>query len=265
MENIFGLLRDIRFPIIFFRLLCLISNSVNRMLVKCLVFSLWFITVRGVDSQQFSNRHIFLYESGDEVIASNCTCGSCTDPESICDLHSVCVNVTKDNLIVGIEAAETAVTATWIYIPSVTICCNSLASQTARAVFIQLLDFAHIDNLALHNCGNLVSAGLVQDITIYNLHTLSITNENKTVTLDMNVTDLTVPDSYQTYFLKNVAFLSTNILNLSSHLKAFSVIVDNSPQTLTDIFKRAFERSPFRNVPQVSAEVNQFMITPVYV
>ena len=266
------------FSEIFFRKTAKIVTMFTTLKLKLLIVTLLLCVVaaRGnFDGDYPSIRRYISFNEPEgpenEIVASNCSCGSCTNNgiDDSSESTRVCQNFTRSDILHVIQAAESASTPTWIYISELTICCNSLSSESARLLLIDLLDYVSVTSLELNRCDALFPPETSKDITLYNLTNLTIIVQNKMETLDLIITDQTNPRLIETYFLRNVAFLSTNVLNLNSPLKAFSFIADRDPNALTEILTAAFDRAPFKNVTlpvqSVDFVYDAFLVTPIYV
>ena len=217
-------------------------------------------------------RHLTLYEENGEIVVSNCTCGTCEgmDLNLSCQNSPDCTNMTSADIGNVVQDAKSALTPSWIYASTLTICCNSLNSNSARSTLFDLLDYALITSLDLYDCGGLVSSTSTKDLAVYGLQILNIYSENKTATLNMATTDLSVPKLIEIFLIRSVAFLSTNIFDLKSDLKAFSFIAEDDPSAITETLAKAFNRSPFRSIFELDFDFpipeidNQYMVTPIY-
>ena len=243
------------------------------MLLKTFSWILFFHAFNYAFGHFLFRRHITLHDVNGEVVASNCSYRSCVSADAVshCQTNQICINFTRSDIVQEIQEAESALTPSWFYLDSLTIYCNSLSSDSARSMLIALLDFARIAILELRDCGDLVTSTSTSEITLYGLENLTINSKNKTETLNMRLTDRSASKLIDTYIIRNVAFLSLNTLNLRSKLKAFSIVVHNKPEKLTDPLIKAFDRAPFKDITEINLGTelktefgDQFMVTPIY-
>ncbi|XP_076804627.1 uncharacterized protein LOC143448676 isoform X1 [Clavelina lepadiformis] len=204
--------------------------------------------------------------SGEATGIQNCTCPfslPCTASPSFVTVICSCVATEASGIATVASDASDGNHFTWWYTDSLTICCNSMSSDSAKTLLDNLLDFSFQTRLTLGYCGGLIST-TIDVLTIYGLQEVALQTDTSAnypnQYVEMTQTD--EGDESRNYRDHHIAFLSKNSYDGDLKLQSWSVVSSIYDDQLTDTMNDALLRAPDSVRGKSDGNV---MMTPIYV